>query len=84
MALRACNNCSGPNGLTPSLLVFGAYPRMTENDPPAPTIAARQTAIHKAMAAVMKSRAQTTVNSALNISNVFSIKVLTDCESASL
>jgi hypothetical protein len=32
MALKAINDSVGPNGLVPTLLVFGAYPRMSEYD----------------------------------------------------
>ena len=34
MAVKAVNDTSGPDGLVPTLLVFGAYPRITEFDPP--------------------------------------------------
>jgi len=37
MAFKAINDTAGPDGLVPTLLTFGAYPRMTEMDPPAPT-----------------------------------------------
>ena len=30
MSFKAINNSVGPNRLVPTLLVFGAYPRMTE------------------------------------------------------
>ncbi|KHJ32289.1 hypothetical protein EV44_g3486 [Erysiphe necator] len=34
MAVKAVNDSAGPNGLIPTLLVFGTYPRMTQMDPP--------------------------------------------------
>jgi hypothetical protein len=34
MAVKAVNNSAGPDGLIPTLLVFGAYPRMTNDSPP--------------------------------------------------
>ena len=34
MAIKAVNNIVGPDGIVPTLLVFGAYPRMTDMDPP--------------------------------------------------
>jgi hypothetical protein len=34
MAVKAINDTADPDGLVPTLLVFGAYPRMTEFDPP--------------------------------------------------
>jgi hypothetical protein len=39
MAFKAINDLVGPDGLVPTLLVFGAYPRMVEADAPSPTIA---------------------------------------------
>ena len=36
MAFKAINDSAGPDGLIPTLLVFGAYPRMTEFDAPSP------------------------------------------------
>ena len=38
MAIKAVNDSTGPNGLIPTLLVFGTYARMVETDPPAPLI----------------------------------------------
>ena len=37
MAVKAVNDTAGPNGLVPTLLVFGAYPRITKDSPPAPS-----------------------------------------------
>ena len=34
MALKAVNDTAGPAGLVPTLLVFGAYPRVTTDSPP--------------------------------------------------
>jgi hypothetical protein len=34
MAVKAVNNTAGPNGLVPTLFVFGAFSRMTELDAP--------------------------------------------------
>jgi hypothetical protein len=45
MAVKAINNIAGPNGLVPTLLVFGAYPRMTLADLSAPSIIKRSKAI---------------------------------------
>uniref|UniRef100_A0A093V6J0 Transposon Ty1-NL2 Gag-Pol polyprotein n=1 Tax=Talaromyces marneffei PM1 TaxID=1077442 RepID=A0A093V6J0_TALMA len=59
MAVKAVNDTAGPDGLVPTLLVFGAYPRMTEYDPPAPTITQRAAAI----------RAQRQVTDAVNTRN---------------
>jgi hypothetical protein len=49
MAVKAINDTAGPDGLVPTLLIFGAYPRMTSMDPPSPSIVKRAIAIRKAM-----------------------------------
>jgi hypothetical protein len=69
MAVKAVNDSIGPDGLVPTLLVFGAFPRMTEVDAPAPSILQRATAIRKAMDEVTKLRAKMQVNNALNTRN---------------
>ena len=66
MAVKAVNDTAGPDGLVPTLLVFGAYPRMVATDPPAPSISQRASAIRKAMDEVIKLRAKMQVNNALN------------------
>jgi len=69
MAVKAVNDTAGPDGITPTLLVFGAYPRMSALDPPAPSIAQRATAIKKAMAEITKLRTIRQVNDALRTRN---------------
>jgi hypothetical protein len=39
MAFKAINDSAGPDGLVPTLLVFGAYPRMVKSDALSPTVA---------------------------------------------
>jgi hypothetical protein len=48
MAFKAVNDTAGPNGIVPTLLVFGAYPQMIEMDPPLPSIIQRAQAIRVA------------------------------------
>ena len=69
MAFKAINDTAGLNGLVLILLVYGAYPRITEHDPPSPSVAQRALAIKKAMAEVQKLRAKRQVNDALNTRN---------------
>lgn len=69
MAVKSVNDTAGSNGLVPTLLVFGAYPRMHELDPPAPSISQRAAAIKKAMDEVQKYRAEQQVADALNTRN---------------
>jgi hypothetical protein len=58
MAVKAINNTAGPDGLVPTLLVYGAYPRISKLDPPAPSVIDRAAAIRKAMAEIVKLRAK--------------------------
>ncbi|KAF2741607.1 putative integrase, partial [Sporormia fimetaria CBS 119925] len=69
MAVKAVNDTSGPNGLVPTLLVFGTYPRLTDESPPAPGITARATAIRKAMVEVRAEKAKHQVSDALGMRN---------------
>jgi hypothetical protein len=69
MAFKAINDSAGPDGLIPTLLVYGAYPRMSEHETPTATIAQRALAIKKAMAEIQKLRAKRQVADALNTRN---------------
>jgi hypothetical protein len=69
MTVKAINDTAGPDGLVPTLLVFGAYPRMHAMDPPAPSITQRAMAIEKAMTEIRKFRAERQVADALNTRN---------------
>jgi hypothetical protein len=52
MTFKAINDTAGPEGLVPTLLVFGAYPRMIELDAPSPSVSQRIAAIRKAMSEI--------------------------------
>ena len=54
MAVKAVNNTTGPDGLVPTLLVYGAYLRISNLDPPTPSITERVAAIRKAIAKIVK------------------------------
>jgi hypothetical protein len=54
MAVKAVNDTAGPDGLVPTLLVYGAYLRMSKLDPPALSVMDRAAVIRKAMAEVVK------------------------------
>ena len=58
MAVKAVNNTTSPNGLVPTLLVYGAYLRISKLNPPTPSIIDRVATIQKAMAKVVKLRAK--------------------------
>ena len=69
IAVKAINDTASPNGLVPTLLVYGAYLRISKLDPPAPSVMDRAAAIRKAMAEIVKLRAKQTVNNALHYYN---------------
>ena len=58
MAVKAVNDTAGPDGLVPTLLVYGAYLRISKLDPPAPSVTERAAVIRKAMAKIVKLRAK--------------------------
>jgi hypothetical protein len=69
MTVKAINDTAGPDGLVPTLLVFGAYPRMHVMNPPAPSITQRAMAIEKAMTEIRKIRVERQIVDALNTRN---------------
>jgi hypothetical protein len=69
MALKCCNDSAGPNGLVPTLLVYGSYPRLSEYDPPSPSITERSAAIKKAMDEIAKERNKRQVADAIATRN---------------
>ena len=69
MAVKAVNNTAGLDRLVPTLLVYGAYLRISSLDPPAPSIIERAAIIRKAMAKIVKLQAKQTVNNALHYCN---------------
>ena len=69
MAVKAINNTAGLDRLVPTLLVYGAYPRMSKLDSPALSIMEQAAAIWKAMAEIVKLQAKQTVNNALHHCN---------------
>ncbi|PVH81303.1 hypothetical protein DL98DRAFT_416855, partial [Cadophora sp. DSE1049] len=54
MAFKALNDSAGTDGLIPTLLVFGAYPRMAFTDAPAATVTQSTEALKKAMIEINK------------------------------
>ena len=78
MAFKAINDIVGPNRLILTLLVYSAYPRITEHNPLSLLIAQRALAIKKAMAKVQKLQAKRQVNDAINTRNGPSIATIYD------
>ena len=69
MAVKAINDLARPNGLVPTLLVFGAYPRMTDDSPPSPSITQRAKAVYKAMKEIQRLYAERQIKDALATRN---------------
>jgi hypothetical protein len=69
MAVKAINDSAGPDGIVPILLVFGAYPRLTEIDPPSPSVTKRAEAIYAATKKVRRLYAERRVKDALAMRN---------------
>ena len=65
MAVKAVNDTAGPDGLIPTLLVYKAYPKMSNLDPFAPSITKQTAAIQKAITKIVKLRAKQAVNNTL-------------------
>jgi hypothetical protein len=58
MAVKAINNTTSPDRLVPTLLVYEAYLRISNLNPPALSIMEQVAAIRKAMAKIVKLRAK--------------------------
>ena len=69
MAVKAVNNTAGHNGLVLTLLVYGAYLRISNLDPPTPSIIEQAAIIQKVIAEIVKLRAKQAVNNALYYRN---------------
>jgi len=54
MAVKAVNDTTSLDGLVPTLLVYGAYLRISNLDPPTPSITEQAAAIRKAIAEIVK------------------------------
>ena len=78
MAVKAINDSARPNGIVPTLLVFGAYPRLTKIDPLSPSITKRTKAIHTATKEVCYFYTKKQVKDALAIRNSPNTKIILD------
>ena len=76
MAIKAVNNTAGPNRLIPTLLVYGAYLRISKLDPPTPSVMDRVAIIRKVIAEIVKLRTKQTINSALYYCNGLNITLV--------
>ena len=69
IVFKAINDIAGPDSLIPTLLVFGAYPRIVTDSPPPASQQQRANAITKAMSELRKLKVQRGVQDALNARN---------------
>jgi hypothetical protein len=69
MAVKVVNDLAGPDRIVLTLLVFCSYPRMTEIDPPSPTITKRAEAICAATKKVRRLYAKRQVSNAFAMRN---------------
>lgn len=69
MAVKAVNDTAGPNGLIPTLLVFGAFPRMSREDRPTASNTQRAATIRRAMVEVRRCHAARQITDALRMRN---------------
>ncbi len=67
MIVKAINDTVGPDDLVPTLLIFGAYPRMHAMDPPAPSITQRAMAIEKARVEKSEKWSHRKTNTSFNV-----------------
>jgi len=58
MAVKAINNTTSPNRLVSTLLVYGAYLRISNLGPPTLSITEQTAIIRKAIAEIVKLRAK--------------------------
>lgn len=80
MAVKAINDTVGPDALVPTLLVFGAFPKMTPLDPPNPSVLERARVIRKAMTQVRETRDRQHVADALSARNGPIINAILDAQ----
>jgi hypothetical protein len=78
IAVKAVNDSTGPNRLVPTLLVFSVYPRLTEMDPPSPSVTKRVEAIRATTREVRRLHAKRQVQDVLAIRNSPDTKVTLD------
>jgi hypothetical protein len=74
MTVKAVNDSAGPDGIVPTLLVFGVYPKITKGSAPLPSIIQRAEAIRKAIKEVRRLHAERQVQDALAMRNGLSTK----------
>jgi hypothetical protein len=74
MTVKVINDSAGPDSIVPTLLVFSAYPQLTEIDPPSSLVIKRAEAIYTATKEVRRLYAKRRVKDALVIRNGLNTK----------
>ena len=75
MAVKAVNNLAGPNRIISTLLVFGAYPQLTEIDSLSLSVTKRTEAIYTVTKEVRCLHAERQVKDVFTIHNSPDIKI---------
>ena len=78
IAVKVINDLVGPDGIIPTLLVFGAYPQLTKIDPLSPLVTKRVEAICAATKEVHCLYAERQVKDALDMRNSPDTKITLD------
>jgi hypothetical protein len=73
IAIKAVNDTTGPNGLVPTLLVFGTYPQIITTNTPSLTVTKRGKAITKAIKQIAELHTKRQVTNALRQQNGLNI-----------
>jgi hypothetical protein len=76
IVIKAVNDSAGPDGIIPTLLVFGAYPRMTNNSVLSLTITKRAKTIRKASNEIRRYYTKQYIEDALRIRNGPNITII--------
>ena len=78
-AVKSVNDSVGPDGLIPTLLVYGAIPRLgSDCDPPTPSMIQRATAVRKATQQITKYFSQRQIRDSLNKRNGPDLRLLNE------
>ena len=78
MAVKAVNDLVGPDGIIPTLLVFGVYLRLIKMDPPSPSVTKRIEAIYIATKEVRRLHIKRQVKDLFAIRNGPDTKITLD------
>jgi hypothetical protein len=78
IAVKTINDSVGPDGIISTLLVFGAYPRITNNSSPSFSITKRTKTIRKTTKEIRQLHAKRQIKDILIIKNSLNIYLILD------